>query len=65
VAGPDGKLWFTEYNAEQLSSITTAGVVTRVQRIRGGPWGIGAGLNNTLWITLFDGNKISRFRVGP
>jgi serine/threonine-protein kinase len=33
--------------------------------MRGGPWGIGAGLNNTLWITQFDGNKISRFRVGP
>jgi virginiamycin B lyase len=65
VAGPDGNLWFTEYNAEQLSRITPAGIVTQVQKVRGGPWGIGLGLNNTLWITQFDGNKISRFRVGP
>jgi hypothetical protein len=23
------------------------------------------GLSNTLWLTQFDGNKISRFQVGP
>ena len=51
--------------ATQLSSITINGVVTRVQRIRGGPWRIGAGLGDTLWIPQFDGNKISRFRLGP
>ena len=65
MARPDGNLWFIEYLTDQLSSITTAGVVTQVQRIRGGPWGIGTGLGDTLWITQFDGNKISRFRVSP
>ena len=31
----------------------------------GGPWGIGVGLDNTIWLTQFDGNKVSRFRVVP
>jgi virginiamycin B lyase len=65
VAGPDGALWFTEYNANQLARITTDGVITTVQKVRGGPWGIGRGLNNTIWLAIFDGNKVARFRVGP
>jgi virginiamycin B lyase len=63
VAGPDGKLWFTLYNAGQLANITTDGVVTLVQRVRGGPWGIGRGAGNTIWFTQFDGNKVSRFTL--
>lgn len=65
VAGPDGNLWFTEYNAGQLARITPDGVITQVQKVRGGPWGIGMGLDNTIWLTLFDGNKVARFRVAP
>jgi virginiamycin B lyase len=65
VTGPDGNLWFTEYDAGQLSRITPDGVVTRVQRVRGGPWGIGRGVGNTIWLTQIGGNKVSRFNVSP
>ena len=65
VAGPDGNLWFTEFNADVLSRITPDGVVTEVKRVKGGPWGIGAGLDNNIWLTLFEGNKVARFRVAP
>jgi virginiamycin B lyase len=63
VLGPDGNVWFTEYNADALSQITPAGVVTRVKTIRGGPWGIGVGANNSIWVTLFDGNAIASFTL--
>ncbi|HEU0014021.1 MAG TPA: hypothetical protein VFQ45_10075 [Longimicrobium sp.] len=63
VLGPDGNVWFTEYLAEQLSMITPDGVVTRVQRIRGGPWGIGVGADNSIWVTLFDDNKLASFTL--
>jgi virginiamycin B lyase len=65
VTGPDGNLWFTEYNAGMLARITTDGVVTDVQKVRGGPWGIGRGLGDTIWLTQFDGNRVARFMVGP
>jgi len=64
VAGPDGNLWFTEFNAERLSRITTDGVITEVQKVRGGPWGIGRGAGNTIWLTQFEGNKVGRFTIG-
>jgi virginiamycin B lyase len=63
VLGPDGNVWFTEYLAEQLSMITPEGVVTRVQRIRGGPWGIGVGANSSIWVTLFDDGKLASFTL--
>ncbi len=47
VAGPDGNLWFTEFNGgNQIGQITTAGVVTEFSTgITGGalPYGIAAG----------------------
>jgi virginiamycin B lyase len=63
VAGPDGNLWFTRFNGEQLSQITPQGVVTDVQRVRGGPWGIGRGQDGAIWLTVFTGNKVGRFTL--
>jgi len=37
--------------------------VTEVQKVKGGPWGIGRGAGNTIWITLFDGNQVGRFTL--
>ena len=64
VAGPDGNLWFTEYLANQLARITSEGVITEVQPLSG-PWGIGRGANNDLWITHIDANLITRFTLSP
>jgi virginiamycin B lyase len=63
VAGPDGNLWFTEFAAEQLSQITPDGVITPVQRVRGGPWGIARGLDGAIWLTQITGNRVARFTL--
>jgi virginiamycin B lyase len=60
VTGPDGNLWFTKYLAGVLARITTDGVVTDVQSVSGGPWGIGRGVGDTIWLTQFDGNRVAR-----
>lgn len=63
VAGADGNLWFTEFDGERLSQITTAGVVTEVQRVRGGPFGIGRGADGSIWLTQLTGNRVGRFTL--
>jgi virginiamycin B lyase len=63
VTGPDGNVWFTEFNTEQLSRITPAGVVTDVQKARGGPFGIARAADGTIWLTLLSGNKIGQFSL--
>jgi virginiamycin B lyase len=64
VTGPDGNLWFTDYGAGQLNQITSAGVVTQVQPVKDGPWGIAQGAGATIWLTQFDGNHVGRFTLG-
>lgn len=65
VAGPDGNLWFTEYDADWLSQITPDGVVRRVQRVPGGPWGIGRGSGNELLVAQLDGSRVGGLRFRP
>lgn len=63
VAGPDGNLWFTEFDGERLSHMTPDGVVTEVQRVRGGPFGIGRGADGSIWMTQLTGNRVARFSL--
>jgi virginiamycin B lyase len=65
VAASDGNLWFTDYGNGQLDRITPAGVVTIVQPVAGGPWGIGRGIGNTIWLTQIDGNRVGRYTIAP
>ena len=55
VAGPDGNLWFTEFNGgNRIGRITTAGVITEFSTgITAGalPYGITAGPDGNLWFT--------------
>ena len=64
VAGPDGALWFTEYLANNIGRITTAGAVTTyaVPTFDAGPSGITVGPDNALWFTEENpsANKIGR-----
>jgi len=39
-------------------------VVTVMQNVKGGPWGIGRGAGDTIWLTQFDGNRVGRFTIG-
>jgi streptogramin lyase len=51
TVGPDGRLWFTETNANQIGTLTTAGVFHEypISRADMGPLGIAAGPNKTLF----------------
>ena len=61
TAGPDGRLWFTEYDANKIGAITTAGVVTEYSTgltARAGPNRITAGPDGRLWFTESQAGKI-------
>ena len=63
TAGPDGNLWFTEFNAGRVAKITTAGVVTEFSAgITAGanPYDITAGPDGNLWFTEWVFNKIGK-----
>ena len=50
--GSDNNLWFTEYNANKIGSVTPAGAVTEYPlNITANPVDIIAGPNNSLWFT--------------
>src|SRR5262249_51180627 len=52
-AGPDGNLWFTEPDANQIGRITPAGQITLFSVPTSGsqPTGIVAGSNGNIWFT--------------
>src|SRR5438128_2358664 len=65
TAGPDGNLWFTESNANQIGRITTSGGFTEFplpttcgSSFGCEPIGITAGPDGNLWFTEGGGNKI-------
>jgi virginiamycin B lyase len=63
AAGPDGNMWFTEWDGSQIGRITPAGVVTEFSAgITPGshPNGIAAGPDGNLWFTEYTGNQIGR-----
>ncbi len=63
AAGPDGNIWFTEYNGNRIGRITPFGVVTEFTAgisAGAGPYGITAGPDGNLWFTEAAGNRIGR-----
>jgi streptogramin lyase len=60
--GPDGALWFTEYNTNQIGRITTAGAITEyaIPTVNAGPYGITAGPDGALWFTEITSGTIGR-----
>jgi streptogramin lyase len=66
AAGPDGNLWFTEYNGNRIGRITPAGVITEYSAgmsAGASPWSIAAGPDGNMWFTEFNGNAIGRITV--
>ena len=61
AAGPDGNLWFTEYNADIIGRISPAGAITEfpVRTGNSGPFGITAGRDGNIWFT-----EVLAHRVG-
>jgi streptogramin lyase len=65
VAGPDGALWFTEYDGHKIGRITTAGLITEFAIPHfASPAGIVAGPDGNLWFAENDGNSIGRITTG-
>ncbi len=62
ASGPDGNLWFTEYNAGKIGKITTAGAITEfpIPTSPANPEGITKGPDGNLWFTEWSGNNISK-----
>jgi len=65
VAGPDGNLWFTQSNGNNIARITPAGVITEfpVPTAQSGPYGICVGGDGNIWFTERFGNRIARFTI--
>ena len=63
AAGPDGNLWFTEYDGNRVGRITPGGTVTEFSAgITAGakPHGIAAGPDGNLWFTEGLGDNVGR-----
>jgi virginiamycin B lyase len=62
TAGPDGALWFADFEDDAIGRITTAGAITEypVPTPGASPFGIAAGPDGALWFTENGGNKIGR-----
>ena len=62
TSGPDGALWFTEFDADQIGRITDTGTVTeyRIPTAGAEPLDIVSGPDGNLWFTEFDADQIGR-----
>jgi len=60
ASGPDGNLWFTEFDNNKIGRITTSGVIQEflVLTASSGPYGITSGPGDTLWFTEFHEHKL-------
>jgi hypothetical protein len=62
TAGPDGALWFTEQQSNNIGRITTSGVITEfaILTANSESYFITAGPDGALWFTEQQGNNIGR-----
>src|SRR5258708_19338942 len=65
TAGPDGDLWFTEFQGNQIGRITPIGTLTefRMTTPATSPNGITRGPDGNFWFTEDLGNKIGRIKT--
>ena len=70
AAGPDGNVWFSEFNAGKIGRITPSGQITEFElpRPNSGPGDITTGADGNLWFLLLngrmDGRQVDGNRVG-
>jgi streptogramin lyase len=62
TAGPDGALWFTEFQGNKIGRITTAGTITEypIPTSKSAPDEITVGADGALWFSENGGNRIGR-----
>src|SRR5262249_60494427 len=66
TTGPDGALWFTESNVNQIGRITTDGTTIAeflVPTADSGPLGITTGPDGALWFTELNRNQNGRLAL--
>jgi virginiamycin B lyase len=66
VLGPDGNLWFTEFDANKIGQITPAGQITEFGGLTAGsePAAITAGPDGALWFVQPGTNDVGRISTG-
>jgi hypothetical protein len=66
TVGPDGNLWFTEFNTNKVGRITPTGAVTEFSIPTSGsaPEAITAGPDGNLWFAEVGANKVGRITSG-
>ena len=57
AAGPDGNMWFTEYNAGKAGSVSTSLKLGKLFSGLAHPQSIAVGPDRNLWIADYDGNS--------
>ena len=62
ITGPDGNLWFTETNVDNIGKITIAGVITEFTppTLGGAPFVLTAGPDGNLWFTESTAGRIGK-----
>jgi streptogramin lyase len=65
AAGPDGAMWFTQWNGNAIGRIAMDGSITEypVPTAEAGPYLIAAGPDGAMWFTEFQGEKIGRITM--
>jgi streptogramin lyase len=65
TAGPDGNLWFAEYNIGKVGRMTTSGIFTEfsISTPDGDPYRIATGPDGNLWFTETLANNIGRITI--
>lgn len=62
IAGPDGALWFTEWENNRIGRMTVAGGVSEytIPTRNSAPYGIAAGPDDAAWFIEMETNNVGR-----
>ena len=65
AAGPDGSVWFTEFDADKIGRISLSGQITEypVPTPDAGPYQIAAGPGGFMWFTEYNTTRIGRISL--
>jgi streptogramin lyase len=66
TVGPDQNLWFTEFGANQVAQITTAGAITEIKptTASSNPRGIASGPGGLVWYSEYSQNQVGYLKPG-
>jgi virginiamycin B lyase len=62
VLGPDGNVWFTEFNSGRVAQITPQGAIQEfpTPSLNSTPYFIAVGSDGNIWFTEFETGKVGR-----